>query len=144
MISRNKATVSIKLAHVSKMRKDGTLSILLRITYCRKSKYFSLGYTATKNDFDKIYNGNVRGELKELKIKLQGTESKANNTIDYVGILKFSRVRFLTDGKLKITTSVRVGTIKRDTHFLSAHSYTGFLFIPIHEFISGFNIFIVV
>ena len=73
MISKNKATASIRLAHESKKRKDGTLSILLRITYCRKSKYISPGYSSTKEDFEKMHNGSVRGELKELKIKLLDT-----------------------------------------------------------------------
>jgi hypothetical protein len=68
MISRSKATASIRLAHSSKKRKNGKLSILLRITYNRKSKYISLGYTATEEDFKKVKNGQVRGDLRELRI----------------------------------------------------------------------------
>lgn len=81
MINRSKATASIRLAHPLKRPKNGTLSILLRITYYRKSKHFSLGYSATEEEFSKIVKGQVRGDLKDLSIKLRSIKTKANERI---------------------------------------------------------------
>jgi integrase len=82
MISRSKATVKIVLAHRSKKSKtDGTQAIQLRLTYNRKPKYYGLGYSVLEEDFMRMNNGNVRGELRDLKIKLQEIESKANSIL---------------------------------------------------------------
>jgi integrase/recombinase XerD len=91
MISRSKATVKIVLAHRSKKSKtDGTQAIQLRITYNRKPKYFGLGYSVLEEDFIRINNSNVRGEFRDLKIKLQDIESKANVIIGELEPFSFS------------------------------------------------------
>ena len=52
MISRNKATAKIVLAHRSKKSKlDGKQSFKLRITYNRKPKYYGLGYSVFEEDY---------------------------------------------------------------------------------------------
>ena len=92
MISRSKATVKIVLAHRSKKSKiDGKQSIQLRIIYNRKPKYYALGYSVTEEDFHKMFNGQVRGELRELKIRLQDIEAKANNIIQNIDPFSISK-----------------------------------------------------
>jgi integrase/recombinase XerD len=78
MISRNKATVKIVLAHKSKKSKiDGKQPIKLRIIHNRKPKYYALGFSLFEDEFNRMNAGQVRGELYELKIKLQIIEAKA-------------------------------------------------------------------
>lgn len=92
MISRSKATVRIVLAHRSKKSKtDGTQAIQLRVTYSRKPKYFGLGCSVLEEDFLRMKNGNVRGELRDLKIKLQEIESKANTIIGELDPFSFTQ-----------------------------------------------------
>jgi site-specific recombinase XerD len=92
MISRSKATVKIVLAHRSKKSKiDGKQSIQLRIIYNRKPKYYALGYSVTEEDFIKMFSGQVRGELRELKIRLQDIEAKANNIIQNIDPFSISK-----------------------------------------------------
>lgn len=92
MISRSKATVKIVLAHRSKKSKvDGTQLIQLRITYERKPKYYGLGYSILEKDFQRIFNGHVRGEMRDLKIKLLDIESKANSIISELEPFSFSQ-----------------------------------------------------
>jgi len=92
MISRSKATVKIVLAHRSKKSKtDGKQAIQLRVTYNRKPKYFGLGYSVLEEDFLRIHNGNVRGDLRDLKIKLQDIESKANSIMGELDPFSFTQ-----------------------------------------------------
>lgn len=70
-ISRSKATAKIFLTHKSKKSiVDGKQTIQLRIIYNRKPKYYSLGFSVLEEDFKKMFNSVVRGELRDLKIKL--------------------------------------------------------------------------
>ena len=92
MISRSKATVKIVLAHRSKKSKvDGTQLIQLRVTHNRKPKYYGLGYSILEEDFLRIFNGQVRGEMRDLKIKLLDIESKANGIISELEPFSFSQ-----------------------------------------------------
>jgi len=92
MISRSKATVKIVLAHRSKKSKvDGTQLIQIRITHNRKPKYYGLGYSILEEDFLRIFNGQVRGEMRDLKIKLLDIESKANGIISELEPFSFSQ-----------------------------------------------------
>ena len=77
MISKSNPTVKIVLAHRSKMSKvDGKQAIRLRVTFNRKPKYYGLVYSVMEEDFHRMYNGNVRGELRDLRDKLQVIEAK--------------------------------------------------------------------
>ncbi len=90
MISRSKATVKIVLAHRSKKSKtDGTQAIQLRVTFYRKPKYYGVGYSVLEEDFQRMYNGNVRGDLRDLRIRLQDIESKANAIISELDPFSF-------------------------------------------------------
>ena len=92
MISRSKATVKIVMAHRSKKSKvDGTQLIQLRITHSRKPKYYGLGYSILEEYFLRIFNGHVRGEMRDLKIKLLDIESKANGIISELEPFSFSQ-----------------------------------------------------
>jgi len=77
MISRSKATAKMVLAHRSKKSKiDGRQSIQLRIIYNRKPKYYTLKYAVYETEFQKMYGGQIRGELYDLKVKLNDIEGK--------------------------------------------------------------------
>ena len=92
MISRSKATVKIVLVHSSKKSKvDGKQLIQLRVTYNRKPKYYGLGYSVHEEDFHRLFAGQVRGELRNLKIKLQRIESLANEIIQTLDVFSFAK-----------------------------------------------------
>jgi integrase len=92
MISRYKATAKIVMAHKSKKSKiDGKQPIQLRIIYNRKAKYFTLGYSVYEDEFKKIFNGQPRGELHELRIKLLNIEGKANEIVSSLDPFSFTQ-----------------------------------------------------
>lgn len=82
MISRYKATAKIVLAHKSRKSKiDGKQPVQLRIIYNRRPKYYTLPYSVCEEDFNKILNGQVRGELHDLRIRMLDIEGKANDIL---------------------------------------------------------------
>jgi integrase/recombinase XerD len=92
MISRYKATVKIVLAHSSRKSKiDGKQPVQLRIIHNRRPKYYTLPYSVYKEDFLKIFNGQVRGELHDLRIKLLDIEGKASDIINSLDPFSFTQ-----------------------------------------------------
>ncbi|HOF20618.1 MAG TPA: site-specific integrase [Bacteroidales bacterium] len=82
MISRYKATAKIVLAHKSRKSKiDGKQPVQLRIIYNRRPKYYTLPYSVYEEDFNKIFNGQVRGDLHDIRIRLLDIEGKANDIL---------------------------------------------------------------
>jgi integrase/recombinase XerD len=63
----------------------------MRIIFNRRPKYFTLGYTVYEEDFFKIFNGQARGELHDLKIKLLDIEGKANDIIKALDPFSFAQ-----------------------------------------------------
>jgi integrase/recombinase XerD len=51
--------------------------VKLRITYNRISRFYSTGYYLTEEDYEKVYEKNTRGRLKEIKEELDAIEKRA-------------------------------------------------------------------
>jgi integrase len=92
MINRYKATAKIVLAHSSRKSKiDGRRPIQLRIIYNRRPKYYTLPYSALEEEFLRIFNGQARGDLHDLRLKLLDIEGKASDIINSLDPFSFTQ-----------------------------------------------------
>ena len=64
---KSKATTKIVLDNRRKKNND-VYPVKLRVTFQREQKYFPTGYDMTQEEFEKVLNGNARGELKETRM----------------------------------------------------------------------------
>ncbi|MEQ9403189.1 MAG: site-specific integrase [Cyclobacteriaceae bacterium] len=108
--------------------------VKLRVTYLRKSRLYDVGIKMTKADFAKLNsNLNVRGKLKDGKIKLATIESKAITIIDDLGEeFTFSRFKENLSSRPKqsdvITMfEVYIDNLKSQNRIGTAISYTNAL-----------------
>lgn len=96
---KHSITTKIVLNHRFQ-RKDGTHSLALRVTYLRDSKLFTISeINLSKADFLKVESGKVRGEFKEIQLKLQAMEAKANTIIENLSPFSFEIFKELFEGK---------------------------------------------
>ena len=87
---KSKATVKIILDNRRKKNND-VYPVKLRITFQREQKYFPTGFDMTEEEFEKVLNGNARGDLKETRIHLLNLESSADAIIQRLPIFSFQQ-----------------------------------------------------
>ena len=74
-------------------QKDGTCAVSIRITFDRKKRYYPTKYNLTPEDFEKVKSAErPRDEIKQIRLKLQALEKRANDIIDDMPF--FDWVRF--------------------------------------------------
>jgi len=74
-------------------RKDGSFPVKVRVTYGRVQKYYSIGFSMTAEEFDKVINDpKLRGDFKDKKVYLNSIEGKAIEVIN--GLDEFSFPEF--------------------------------------------------
>jgi len=69
------------ILHKIKTLKDGRHPIVLRLTYLRKRKYYSIGEKASIEEWERIQNLDTRGKLKEIRNKILKVDSRAEEVI---------------------------------------------------------------
>ena len=60
----------------------GVYPVKIRVTFQRKQRYYALGYSLTKADFQKVQGDKPRGEFKDLKVKFNAMEERAIKVIE--------------------------------------------------------------
>ncbi len=63
-------------------KKDHLFPVKIRITSQRKQQYFYTGVDLGEMDFQKVMNGSVRSELRNMKIKIQDVANRIQSIID--------------------------------------------------------------
>lgn len=76
-----KATTAI-IHYTRRLRKDGTYPVKLRITHNRQQRYYNTSHNLTEADFEKTQGERPRGDFKDIALKLQKAERKANQVIE--------------------------------------------------------------
>ncbi|HRI59587.1 MAG TPA: site-specific integrase [Saprospiraceae bacterium] len=87
---KNKVSVKVILDK-RRPKKNGIYPVKLRVTYQREQKYFPTNYDLNEEDFEKITNGTARGDLKEIRLRLNSLEVAANATAEHLPSFTFSR-----------------------------------------------------
>ena len=67
---------------------DNTYPVKLRLTYRRERKYYNIGHSLTKEDFNSVM-GKPRRELKDLRLRFNKIEQNAINIIDKLDVFSF-------------------------------------------------------
>lgn len=73
--------------------KDGNYYIKVRVTQIRTQKYYSTGFSATKEEYNKIMNGKCTKLQKEVKAQLEYMELKAKNIIQKLEPFSFTKFK---------------------------------------------------
>lgn len=127
-----KATTTIYL-DVRRQKQNGTYPVQLRITHERIRKYYSIGYSLSKSDYDKVMNTRPKGNFKNLRIKFNNIEEDAINIIDKMDIFSFPEFKkkfFRTPGDhtdLFFLFNEHVRKLKANGQVNTAQTYqTGF------------------
>lgn len=71
-------------------KKDGTYPVKIRITYQRQQKYYGVGLSLSKAEFEKVQGDKPRGEFKELQIQLNVLEARAIKIIEKLPEFSFT------------------------------------------------------
>ncbi len=69
------------ILHKIKTLKDSRHPIVLRITYLRRRKYYTIGEKATADEWDKINSTNSKGESRKIGKKIEEVENQAEEVI---------------------------------------------------------------
>jgi integrase len=80
MAKENKASCKVIL-HKIKTLKDDRHPIVLRVTFLRKRKYYSLGVSATEKEWEQILNASGRSKFKTIQKTVRETENQAEEVI---------------------------------------------------------------
>jgi len=71
-------------------KKDGSYPVKLRVTFERKTQYFPLNLSLTKEEFETVWiSPKPRGEAKEARILLVNAEDRAMDIIDQMSVFNF-------------------------------------------------------
>ena len=84
-----KANTSIILDS-RKQLKNGLYPIKLRVTFNRSQRYYPADLSLNQNDFNLIMGANPKGENKNIRLKLNALEQKANKIIDELPVFDFN------------------------------------------------------
>ena len=87
---KNKVSVKIIL-DTRRSKKKGIYPVKLRVTYLREQKYFPTNFDLSEEDFEKIMNGTGRGDLKEIRLRLNSLEVGANTIAEQLPHFSFAR-----------------------------------------------------
>ena len=86
--------ISVKLDN-RRVKDNGKYPIKLRVYYKGKEKWYSLDTYLTEKEFDTIWvnsgNKNLRGTNKEIRLKLQEIENRANNEAGQMTVFDFRK-----------------------------------------------------
>lgn len=83
-------------------KKDGTYPVKLRLTYQRKQKYYPTKFSFTEDEFAKIMQLRPPKNFKEVQVKLQAIEARANKILEKMPAFTFDLFQeYFTDGKTK-------------------------------------------
>lgn len=63
--------------------------VTIRVTFDRKSKYYTTNYHLSVEEYEKIWRPKPRGEFKDILIDLKALEKKANDVIRELGPFTF-------------------------------------------------------
>ncbi|MCK5371932.1 MAG: site-specific integrase, partial [Cyclobacteriaceae bacterium] len=74
-------------------KKSGLFPLKIRVTFHRIQKYYPLGIDLTESDFERVINGSVRKELRELKIRIAEFEVRVRSIIDSMEVFSFHELK---------------------------------------------------
>ena len=84
-------------------KKDGIYPVKLRLTHKKKQKYLRTDYAFTEKVFTEITNPKPKKKYKEIQLKLQAVETRANEIIEDMPVFSFdSFEKMFTNGKTAI------------------------------------------
>lgn len=86
----HRATTSIYIAKSYPKGEKKECAIYVRVTYNRKHKYYSTGYSLSVNNFEKIMGEKPGKLLKKIKLDLQAKEIKASKVIADLNFFSFT------------------------------------------------------
>jgi integrase len=69
------------ILHTKRQLSDGSYPIHLRVTFERKRKYYPLKIKATTDEWEKINDPKTKGELRKLRLFINGIEKKADDVL---------------------------------------------------------------
>ena len=69
--------------------KDNTYPVKIKVTYQRKRKYYPIGISLTKEDYQKVFGERPRKHYKDIKLKLEAWEQKAVGIINSLSTFSF-------------------------------------------------------
>ena len=125
----NEAYASIYLDE-SRPKKSGKCSVKIKVTYNRKRKYFSTGVDLTPQDFETVFYGKRKTKRqKEVKIKVERFENKANEVINLLSVFSFDAFeeKFLEDRNTADSVSFAfdkyISDLKLENRISTATSY---------------------
>jgi len=84
----DKKVLTAIILDTRRSKKDNTYPVKLRLTYRRERKYYNIGYSLTKEDFNRVI-GKPRGDFKNLRLRFNKIEQDAINIIDKVDVFSF-------------------------------------------------------
>lgn len=87
-----KVTTSIFL-DCRRQKQNGTYPILLRLTHQQVRKYYSIGYSLSKSDYDKTMNAKPKGEFKDFRFRFDEKEREAISIIDKLDVFSFNEFK---------------------------------------------------
>ncbi len=94
-----KPTLKIVLDNRNNAKADGKKPLALRVTYNRKTKFYLLGDRVTQEEWDKLQNQSVRGNLRNIKIGILEAEKKAYDILNHMSVFQFEEFKLLFTGE---------------------------------------------
>ena len=101
--------VTINIFHdTRRVKKDGRYPVKIRVTYCRRRKYFPTDYDLTEFDFERIIRSSKRlsAEDQTIRSNLRELEGKAIKIVNDLKAFSFDAFARKFNSNLKTTDSV--------------------------------------
>ncbi|MCB2196996.1 MAG: site-specific integrase [Bacteroidetes bacterium] len=110
-------------------KKNEKHPVKLRVTHKRKQKYFVTEFDLTQEDFDKVFSPKPRGELKQIKLKLEAIEAKANEIIQSLQFFsleqfeKYLKIQFSSAGLVKEVYNQYIRKLEAEGRYSYAQTF---------------------
>ena len=72
-MKKDRVSVAI-LPDIRRVKEEGKFPLKLKITYKGERKYYGTGFDATDQEWEAITQGNVRGDLRRIKLGVLGVK----------------------------------------------------------------------
>ncbi len=77
-----------------RVKKDNLFPVKIRITLNRVQKYYPIGIDLDPDDFERIINGSIRKELRNIKDKIIDWESRSKKILDRLEPFSFEEFKY--------------------------------------------------
>src|SRR6185437_270152 len=89
-MKKDRVSVAI-LPDIRRVKEEGKYPLKLKITYKGERKYYGTGFDATDKEWEAISQGNVRGDLRRVKLGVAELEVKATAVAEKIVSFSFKQ-----------------------------------------------------